>query len=209
MEKGEGWRGMEGEGWEEWRGEDGEGWRGEDGEEWRGDGMEWSEGGRGRGTHSPGLVVARVRSCALAIVREPWWPCWLVVVRARCGSWLVGDGEGRSSPFWGSRWWGGRRCWVVVAACGPWAVVVVVVACVGSWVLGVTCGRWRLVVVVLDWGEVVSGWSSSFSWAVRVVTFKRRSTFVNVPRRWTCACLACDVAATSLSSWLVVVVSGW
>ena len=68
--------------------------------------MEWSEGGRGRGTHSPGLVVAQVRSCALTVVCEPWWLFWLVVVHVHCGSWLVSDGEGCSSPFWGSQWWG-------------------------------------------------------------------------------------------------------
>ena len=67
-------------------------------------GMEgrWSEGGRGRGTHSPGLVVARVRSCMLAVIHEPWWPFWLVVVRVHHGSWLVGNGERRSLPFLGS-----------------------------------------------------------------------------------------------------------
>ena len=57
------------------------------------------------------------------------------------------------------------------------------------------------------WASLVGSggwlWSSLFSWAVRIVTGKRRSTFVDVPHRWTCACLACDVA-----SLVVVVVGG-
>ena len=77
-----------------------------DGEGWRGDGVVWSEGGRGSRAHSPELivarvpvvahvlvtrvlVVARVRSSALAVIREPRWPFWLVVGRVCCGSWAM------------------------------------------------------------------------------------------------------------------------
>ena len=35
------------------------------------------------------LVVARVRSCALVVIRETWWPSWLVVGRMRRGSWVM------------------------------------------------------------------------------------------------------------------------
>ena len=90
--------------------------------------MVWSKGGRGSRAHSPELVVTRVlvatrvlvvtrvrvvtpalvvtpvlivahvRSRALAVIREPRWPLWLVVVRARRGSWralvaVVGGGR--------------------------------------------------------------------------------------------------------------------
>ena len=79
--------------------------------------MVWSEGGRGSRAHSPELVVARVlviahflvvthvltitrvlvitrvRSRTLAVIRETWWPSWLVVGHVRRGSWAV-DGGG-------------------------------------------------------------------------------------------------------------------
>ena len=57
------------------------------------------------------------------------------------------------------------------------------------------------------WASLVGGgswlWSSPFSWATHIITVKQRSTFVDVPHRWMCACLACDVA-----SLVVVVVGG-
>ena len=102
-----------------------------DGEGWRGHGVVWSEGGRGSRAHSPELVVARVlviahvlvvtriltvahvlvvtrvRLWALAVIRQPRWPFWLVVGRVRRGSWAMVKR---------ARWW------VVVAACGQWMV---------------------------------------------------------------------------------------
>ena len=113
-------------------GRDGE--RGRDEEGWRGHGVVRSEGGMGNRAHSPELVVARVpivarvlvltrvlvvarvRSCALAVIREPRWPFWLVVVRALRGSWAM---------VRGGRWW------VVVAGCGQWMV-----AADRSWAVG-------------------------------------------------------------------------
>ena len=74
--------------------------------------MVWSEGGRGSRAHSPELVVARilvvtpvlvvarVRSWALAVIREPRWPLWLVVVRARRGSWVMVKGAHRRGWWW-------------------------------------------------------------------------------------------------------------
>ena len=71
-------------------GRDGE--RGRDEEGWRRYGVVRSEGGMGNRTHSPELIVARlpiiacilvvtrvlavprVRSCALAVIREQRWP---------------------------------------------------------------------------------------------------------------------------------------
>ena len=50
------------------------------------------------------LVVARVRSWALGVIREPRWPLWLVVGRARRVSWAMV--KGGSSPLVGSGWWG-------------------------------------------------------------------------------------------------------
>ena len=35
------------------------------------------------------LVVTSVRSCALAVIRETRWPCWLVVGHVRRGSWAM------------------------------------------------------------------------------------------------------------------------
>ena len=85
--------------------------------------MVWSEGGRGSRAHSPELivarvlahvivvtrvlVVARVRSWALAVIRESRWLFWLVVGRMRHDSWAMVKGA---------------RRWVVVAACGQWMV---------------------------------------------------------------------------------------
>ena len=81
--------------------------------------MVWSEGGRGSRPHSPELVVARVliiahvpvvtrvltvtcvlvvahvRSWMLAVIRELWWPFWLVVGRVGCGSWAMVKGARR------------------------------------------------------------------------------------------------------------------
>ena len=71
--------------------------------------MVWREGGRGSRAHSPELVVARVliivyvlvvivtrvftvarvRSWALAVIRETRWPSWLVVGRVCRGSWAM------------------------------------------------------------------------------------------------------------------------
>ena len=124
-----------------------------DEEGWRGHGVVRSEGGMGNRTHSPELVVAHVlvvthvlaiphvHSCALAVIREPWWPFWLVVVPALRGSWAMVKG---------TRWW------VVVVGCGQRTVA------------GIVHVSWAL---VLTW----------------LVTWP----------------------ATSLSLWLVVVVSGW
>ena len=39
------------------------------------------------------LVVACVRSQVLAVIRESWWPSWLVVGRVRRGSWAVDVGR--------------------------------------------------------------------------------------------------------------------
>ena len=70
----------------------------------------WSEGGKGSRAHSPELVVARVlvinhllvatrilvvacvRSWALAVIREPRRPVWLVI-RMRHGSWAIVRGR--------------------------------------------------------------------------------------------------------------------
>ena len=170
IEGGEG--GRNGEGWRK------EGWGGMEKE----GGMK-SEGGMGNRAHSPELVVARVpivarvpvvarvlvltrvlvvarvRSCALAVIREPRWPFWLVVVRALRGSWAMVRG--------------GHR-WVVVAGCGQWMVV-------GdhSWAVGGRRGRAVVVVVAC-----VLSWALVLTWLVM----------------W---------PATLLSSWLVVVESGW
>ena len=111
-----------------------------DEEGWRGHGVVRSEGGMGNRTHSPELVVAcvpivahvlivtrvlvitrvlavpRVCSCALAVIHEPRWPFWLVVVRALHGSWAMVKGA---------------RRWVVVVGCGQRTVA------------GIVHGRWQ------------------------------------------------------------------
>ena len=112
--------------------------------------MVWSEGGRESRAHSLKLVVtrvltvarvlvvARVRSWPLAVIREPWWPFWLVVGRVGRGSWAMVERAGR---------------WVVVAACGQWMVAGDRSRAAGgrrSW--GVICGPWWLVVVVFGRG---------------------------------------------------------
>ena len=43
------------------------------------------------------LVVARVRSCALAVIHEMRWPSWLVVGCVRRGSWAM---KGARRRFW-------------------------------------------------------------------------------------------------------------
>ena len=114
-----------------------------------------------------------------------------MVVRARRGSWFVDDGGGRSSPFWGSRWWGVFVAgWLSPLVGSGWLLwLSSLVAVNGRWASLVGSGGWL--------------WSSPFSWAVRVVMVKQHSMFVDVPRRWTCACLACEVA-----SLVVVMVGG-
>ena len=103
------------------------------------------------------LIVARVRSWALAVIREPGWPFWLVVGRVRRGSWAMVKRAPR---------------WVVVAACGQWMVVGGCSRAVGGrrgrrlcpsvgarshvWAVVVSRGRLWL-------GGVVSGWWWSFS----------------------------------------------
>ena len=83
-----------------------------------------------------------------------------------------------------------RRCVVFEDGGGVWSLwLSSLVAVNGRWASLVGSGSWL--------------WSLPFSWAVRVVTVKRRSTFVDMPCRWTCACLACDVA-----SLIVVMVGG-
>ena len=57
------------------------------------------------------LTIPRVRSCALAVIREPRWLFWLVVVRALCGSWAMVKGA---------------RRWVVVVGCGQRTVAGIV-----------------------------------------------------------------------------------
>ena len=90
------------------------------------DGVVWREGGRGSRAHSPELVVARVliivyvlvvvvtrvftvarvlvvarvRSWVLAVIREPRWPLWLVVVRVRRGSRVMVRGAHRRGWWW-------------------------------------------------------------------------------------------------------------
>ena len=72
----------------------------------------------GSSAHSPELVVAHVLIIAHVLVvthvlivtrvlvaREPWWPFWLVVVRACHSLWGMVNGAHR---------------WVVVTACGQW-----------------------------------------------------------------------------------------
>ena len=114
-----------------------------------------------------------------------------MVVHAHHGLWFMGDGEGCSSPFRGSRWWG-----VFIAG---WS----------STLVGSGRSLWLSSPVAINgrWASLVGGgswsWLSPFSWAVHVVTVRQRSTFVNVPCLWTCACLACDVA-----SLIVVMVGG-
>ena len=133
--------------------------------------MAWREGGRGSRAHSPELViarllviahvlvvtpvltVARVRSWALAVIREPGWPFWLVVghvcrgswamvrraprwvVVAACGQWMVAGG--RSRAVGGRR--GRRLCPSVGTRSHVWAVVV---GCGRLWLGGVVSGRW-------------------------------------------------------------------
>ena len=185
--------------------------------------MEWCrvEGGMGSSAHSPELVVAHVLVVThvpvvtrvlivtrvlvvtrVFVAREPRWPFWLVVVRARRGSWGM----------------------VVVAACGQWILAGDRSRAVGGRrgcrlcrslgagrPLGAAvagCGLW-LAVVIIGWeGRLWVGWSFSWavvSWAVGVVTVKRRSTSVDVPRRWRVLAWLVTWLAT-LSSWWVVVV---
>ena len=96
--------------------------------------MVWSEGGRGSRAHSPELIVARVlahvivvtrvRSWALAAIREPRWPFWLVI-RVRRGSRLSVGGRRR---LWAVD--GGGDCsrqWAIVVVGGGCERVVMVV----------------------------------------------------------------------------------
>ena len=84
----------------------------------------------GNRAHSPELVVAHipivacVRSCVLAVIHEPRWLFWLVVVCVLRGLWAMVKG--------------GHR-WVVVAGCGQWMV-----AGDRSWAVGGRHGRGRL-----------------------------------------------------------------
>ena len=115
---------------------------GRDGE--RRQGEAWSEGGRGSGAHSPELViacvlahvlvVARVRSWALAAIREPRWP-FRLVIRVRRGLWAM---VSRSS--------------VVVTACGQWMVGVIIH---GQWAVVVVGGGCEWLVMVVGGGGVV------------------------------------------------------
>ena len=116
------------------------------------DGVVWSEGGRGSRAHSPELViahvlahvivvtrvliVARVRSWALAAIREPRWPFWLVI-RVRRGSWAMVKGACR---------------WGVVAACGQWMVGVIVPR---HWVVVIVGGGCEQLVMVVGGSSVV------------------------------------------------------
>ena len=122
---------------------------GRDGE--RRDGEGWSEGGRGSRAHSPELiiarvlahvlvvtrvlVVARVRSWALAAIREPRWP-FRLVIRVRHGLWAM---VSRSS--------------VVVTACGQWMVGVFVHR---QWAVVMVGGGCEQLVMVVGGGGVVS-----------------------------------------------------
>ena len=138
--------------------------------------MVWSEGGRGSRAHSPELVVAhvpvithvlvvtcvlvvtpvliiaRVHSWALAIIREAQWLLWLVVVRARCGSWVMVKSARRCG--W---WWSHVSGFVIVVICGrlssssPWAVTLWALVVVR---VGVVVG---LVVVHAMWLVVICG----------------------------------------------------
>ena len=110
----------------------------------------WSEGGRGSRAHSPELVVARVlahvlvvtrllvvarvRSWALATIRAPRWPFRLVIC-VRRGSWAMV-----------------RRSSVVVTACGQWMVGVIVH---GQWAVVVVGGGCERLVMVVGGGGVV------------------------------------------------------
>ena len=142
------------------------------GDGWRGDGVVWSGIGRGAKLTHLGLNVAHVCSCSLSPVsvhghcrpcpfmgagHHSWCMVAILAGGGLCASSCMGDGEGR-------RW---------VSLLVRSGLVVVVVACVPSWVLGISCGRWWLVVVILGLGGVISGWWSSFSWAVHVVTVER------------------------------------
>ena len=49
---------------------------------------------------TPVLVVTHVHSWALAVIREPRWLLWLVVVCACCGSWVMVKGTHRRGWWW-------------------------------------------------------------------------------------------------------------
>ena len=91
------------------------------------------------------LIIARFRSWALAAIREPRWPFWLVI-RGRRGSWAMVKGA---------------RRWVVVAACGQWMVGVIVH---GQWAVVLVGGGCERLVMVVGGGGVgvVVGRRSSF-----------------------------------------------
>ena len=170
--------------------------------------MVWSEGGRGSRAHSPELVVAcvpvvpvvahvlivthvlvvtpvlviaHVHSWALAIIREARWPLWLVVVRARRGSWVMVKGARRRG--W---WWSRGSGFVVVVICGwlssssPWVVTLwalvvvrvgVVVHVFGLWSFVGGCGGGcdRLVMVVGGGGCWRRAVCMYWTWGVVVV----------------------------------------
>ena len=87
------------------------------------------------------LAVPRVRSCVLAVICEPRWPFWLVVVPALRGSWAMVKG---------ARWW------VVVVGCGQRTVAGMVHV---SWALVLTwLVTWPATSLLLWLVVVVSGW---------------------------------------------------
>ena len=121
--------------------------------------MEWCrvEGGMGSSAHSPELVVACVLIVThvpvvthvlvitrvlivthVLVARELWWPFWLVVVRARCGSWGMVNGTHRS--LWLSPVLFHRRCASIGGSCGwLWSSLAGRVVC--GWVVIFVGGR--------------------------------------------------------------------
>ena len=94
------------------------------------------------------LIVARVRTWALGVICEPRWLLWLVVVRARRGSWVMVKGACHHG------WW-----WLPVSG------FVIMAAHRQSWVVGRSlpsmgwrCGHLSLFVLVVSCGvRVVDG----------------------------------------------------
>ena len=59
-------------------------------------------------------------SYVLAIVCEPWWCFWLVVVHVCCGSWVRVKG---THHHFGDHDSGGLCCWVLTTTSGQWRMV--------------------------------------------------------------------------------------
>ena len=113
------------------------------------------------------LIVACVHSWALAVIREPPWPFWLVVGRVRRGSWAMVKRAHR---------------WVVVTACGQWMVAgdrsrAAVGRCGCCLCPSVGAGR-HLWAVVAGCGRL---WLGGRFWAVVVVFVNKRKERRGLP----------------------------